>query len=761
MGIPPRAFAARGGSHCRRTMGDIYADVIVNITHADLDRSFQYRVPERLAGIVREGTPVTIPFGRGTRTVEGYVVGLSDSPAVEPDKIREIIEVRESGVTAEGRLIELAAWMKRTYGSTMIRALKTILPVREKTKGADRRRLRLAVDPLQAKVLLHTYERKHSTAKKRLLEDLLRNGPADRTEVEKRAKVSSQTIRAMIQDGTIAEEAYTNYRMPSELKGKESGNCADTPLTEEQRRAYEAILAEWAGRDRPVLLQGVTGSGKTLVYMALIEKILGEGGQAILLIPEIALSWQTVRRFHRRFGDIVTVLHSKMSDGERYDQYERVRRGEARIAVGPRSALFLPFPKLGLIIVDEEQEDSYRSEIAPRYDAREAAIERGRLEGAHVLFGSATPSVDVSYRCETGEFARFYLRNRYGGAGLPAVSIVDMRRELAEGNRSIISGTLAEKMEDRLEKKEQTLLFLNRRGYAGFVSCRSCGCVIKCPHCDVSLTYHTGGRLICHYCGYEVPMVKKCPSCGSPYIGRFGTGTERVQAEVEKRFPGIRTLRMDADTVRKKDSYEKILRSFSYGEADVLIGTQMIIKGHDFPKVTLVGALAADLSLYASDYRAAEKTYQILVQAVGRAGRRSEEGEAVIQTYHPDHYSIVAAAGQDYDVFYQEEMNGREILGYPPVSNMLEIHASCEEEELLDRAMQYIRKFLQRIAGEHTVLLGPAPEAVAKVQDQYRRILYVRNPDRGQILKMRAYLEKYLEINEGFRKIAVQYDLNA
>ena len=451
-----------------------------------------------------------------------------------------------------------------------------------------------------------------------------------------------------------------------------------------------------------------------------------------------------------------------MTQAQRYQQLERIRRQEADIVVGPRSALFTPFSRLGLILVDEEHEGSYKSEGTPRYHARETAVERGRLEGAHVVLGSATPSVDAYYACETGEYALFTLGQRYGEAALPKVEAVDMRAELKAGNRSVFSRKLQEALEQRLRAGEQSMLFLNRRGYAGFITCRSCGYVVKCPHCDVSLTYHSSGRLICHYCGYSTEQVDRCPSCGSPYIGGFRAGTQQIEQTVKKMFPRARVLRMDADTTRGKEGYDRILKAFAAGEADILIGTQMIVKGHDFPRVTLVGAVMADVSLFASDYRAPERTCQLLMQAVGRAGRGDLPGEAVIQTYHPEHYSIRAAVDQDYEAFYREEMDFRRLMGYPPASSLLAVHGSCGSEEQLTRAMEYIRRYLIRISrGRQIQLIGPAPESISRIQDLYRQVLYVKSPEKKDLFRIRDMLEQYVEINSGFRTVHIQYDFNA
>ncbi len=736
-----------------------YADIIVDITHEKLDRTFQYRIPEALEDKIFPGSQVKIPFGNGNRLVTGYVLSVSGEAKFEESRMKEIRELSEDAVTVEARLITLAAWMKHTYGSTMIQALKTVLPVKSKSKAREKRRIVLMQTPDAARETLEELGRKKYKAKARLVERLLEEQSLDYTEAAKKLKVTAATVKSLEEQGVIKVTQSTRSQSPGSGT-KEPG--VRFQLSDSQEQAAEGIFREWKEKDRPCLLQGVTGSGKTMVYMKLIEKVLQEGRQAIVLIPEIALTYQNVERFRGYFGDRIAVLNSKMTPAQRYEQMELASEGQVSIMLGPRSALFTPFPNLGLIIIDEEHESSYKSEVTPRYHARETAIERARLEQAHVVLGSATPSVDAYYRCRTGEFALFVLEGRYGSSRLPDVCIVDMREELKKGNRSILSTALTERMSTCLERKEQAMLFLNRRGYAGFISCRSCGYVVKCPHCDVSLTEHNDGTLVCHYCGYRVRQQNRCPSCGSPYIGGFRAGTQQIEQIVQKTFPGVRTLRMDADTTRNRESYGKILSAFADREADVLIGTQMIVKGHDFPDVTLVGVLAADLSLNAADYRAGERTFQILTQAVGRAGRKEKKGTAVIQTYQPEHYSIRAAAAQDYPAFFDEEIGYRELMDYPPAYHMMAIHASCPEEERLEQAMEYIRRFLLRFHVEPRVqLIGPARESVAKISDLYRFVLYVKASSPEVLFSLRERLERYIEINSGFSNIYIQFDFNA
>ena len=633
----------------------IYADIIVDISHEKVDRSFQYKVPEELQHKLQVGMVVTIPFGSGNHERKGYVIGLSDTPAFDTSRMKELTGICSSEETTEERLIALAAWMKNQYGSTMVQALKTVFPVREKVKAKEKRYIILNVSEEEAEKTAGKLESGRCKARARLVRALLEEKKLDYTKASKELGVTASVLRPLVDEGIVQVVQDEVYRMS--VDGANIPHEELSVLTKPQQEAFDQIQKEWqSDSPRPVLIHGVTGSGKTQVYMKLIRQVIGEGKQVIVLVPEIALTYQTVRRFYGWFGEKVSVLNSRLSQGERYDQFKRAKRGEIQIMVGPRSALFTPFSNLGLIIIDEEHEQSYKSENSPRYHARETALYRAQMENARLVLGSATPSLEAYTKAKDGEFRLVKLDARFEDRPLPKVSVIDLREELREGNRSVLSRSLRKAIENRLECGEQAILFLNRRGYAGFVSCRSCGAVLKCPHCDVALTEHNNGRLVCHYCGYEQPRVEKCPVCGSPYIGGFKAGTQQIEQVLHKNFPKARILRMDYDTTRAKGSYEKILSSFAAHEADILVGTQMIVKGHDFPDVTLVGALAADLSLNVADYRCAERTFQLLTQAVGRSGRGMKPGEAIIQSYHPDHYSIQAAAAQDYEAFYQEEM---------------------------------------------------------------------------------------------------------
>lgn len=736
-----------------------YVNIIVDISHEKVDRVFQYRVPEDLRDRLQVGMQVEVPFGRGNRPTKGYVVGFTDQPDYPPEKIKELRGVVKGSVRAESQLIALAAWMKERYGSTMNHALKTVLPVRQKTRQKQSRKLVRRIPREEAENILKEYQRKHYRAKARLLEALLEKETLSYQEAADTLKLSAAVVRGLEAEGILKVETETLYRNP--FAGHFEKKEQKVALNEEQTRAVEGIWADYEkGIRRTYLLHGVTGSGKTEVYMELIARVIREGRQAVVLIPEIALTFQTVRRFHERFGDRVSVMHSRLSEGERYDQFLRAKEGEIDVIIGPRSALFAPFSRIGMIIIDEEHESSYKSETVPRYHAREAAIFRAGVCGASVVLGSATPSVESYHQAKNGTYGLYRLSGRIGEAVLPRVGIVDLRAELKAGNRSIFSRRLREAMEERLRLGQQMMLFLNRRGLSGFVSCRSCGAAIRCPHCDVTLSLHEGGSLKCHYCGYETPMPGVCPACGSRYISGFRAGTQQIEREVKKIFPRARVLRMDYDTTRTKESYEQILTSFGKGEADVLVGTQMIVKGHDFPNVTLVGVLAADLSLHASDYRASERTFQLLTQAVGRAGRGNQAGEAVIQTYVPDHYSIRTAAAQDYEAFFQQEILYRKLLAYPPVAFMLGIYLSGPEEEYLKKCSEHLGSLIREFSVEGLAVIGPAAAALSRKQDLYRRVIYLKHTEEAALLRVKKELEQELEKSTVWQKIYIQFDYN-
>lgn len=740
-----------------------YVDIIIDISHEAIDRAFQYEVPFSLCDKIAVGMQVEIPFGRGNHMRTGYVIGIGDEPNYDVDRIKPVHRIIENQIPVEGQLIRLAAWMKETYGSTMYQALKTVMPVKETVRPVEKKTVQLAVDAEEGRLRLLEYQRKHNGAKVRLTEALLEHGTVPYELARNKLNISPATFQRLAAEGTIEILTETQYRQAGTKRyltePEPELNPAQQGLIDAFRQDYEA------GHYQTYLLHGVTGSGKTEVYMHAMDVVLAQGRQVIMLIPEISLTFQTVMRFRRHFGERITILNSRMSKGERYDQFERIRKGEVDIVIGPRSALFAPFSNLGLIVIDEEHESSYKSDNIPKYHARETAIKRADMNHASVILGSATPSVSSYYQAEQGNYRLWKLTERVQKRSLPKVEIVDLREELQKGNRSRFSYRLQELIEDRLSRKEQSIIFMNRRGYASFVSCRSCGEVVNCPHCQVSLTYHDHHsavpKLVCHYCGYTEPFIKKCKVCGSGMIGRFGSGTQMVEAELQEFFPEARILRMDADTTKGKDGHERILSAFAEGKADILVGTQMIVKGHDFPNVTLVGILAADLSLHSQDYMAGERTFELLTQAAGRAGRGERPGQVVIQTYDPEHAVIRAAAAQDYELFYRNEITYRKILKYPPVVSMIAVLITGEQEEQVQKCAERLADYMRTtVPGEVIRVIGPSTPVIGKIHDVYRRILYLKSEQEQALLDAKVQLELYAEQSGVQEACRLYFDLN-
>lgn len=799
----------------------LYANIIVNISHESVDRPFTYRIPEELMGKIETGMSVFVPFGKGSKIRQGYVIELTDRVTFEEDKIKEIKGIADGDAAVDALFIKLAAWIRMQYGSTMIAALKTVLPARYKKKRLEKKEIVRLLSAEESAERAKLCTAKNRPAMARILEALSEEERLPYELVKEKLHISPATLTSLEKQGALRIETVHVYRNPiagvmekdsywgETQNGKRDAGSREGAsgvqrgaamqkealpghkyvpvLSHDQQYIVDSILKDYdSGVRKTYLIHGITGSGKTEVYMNLIAGCLVRGKQAVMLIPEIALTYQTVIRFYRRFGNRVSVLHSGLSAGEKYDQCERAKNGDIDVIIGPRSALFTPFSKLGLIIIDEEHEPSYKSETMPKYHARETAVYLASLHGASVVLGSATPSLESFYKARQGEYGYFSLKERLTGNMLPEVHLADLQQELREGNRSVFSRKLQGLIEDRLEKKEQIMLFINRRGYAGFVSCRSCGYVAKCPHCDVSLSEHKNGKLTCHYCGYEQPVLKKCPECASPYIMGFKAGTEAVEERLCQMYPKARVLRMDGDTTKRKDSYEKILSDFSDRKADILLGTQMIVKGHDFPAVTLVGILAADMSLFAGDYRAAERTFQLLTQAAGRAGRGSVPGEVVIQTYQPEHYSIVHAAAQNYEGFYEEEILYREMGQYPPAAHMLAVLVSGEKEREAGELAEYLASMAREevMTGkaytecEKTVVipknrqgeqnekkvkslsvLGPGAASLSKLNDSYRFVFYIKSTKAEKLTEIRDRMEKYLQTLQK-RTEQVQFDFD-
>lgn len=736
----------------------MYADIIVDISHEQLDRTFQYAVPEEMEQDIDVGVLVNVPFGRGNRTITGYVIELSNEPKLDIDKIKYIDSIVPDKVKAVSRMIKLAAWLKHNYGSTMNQALKTVIPVKEKVKQKEKKSVRLVIDRHEAQSYIELFVKKNAKARLRLLQALMQEQVIDCAIVKEKLNITMQTVNTLVKLGIADIEVENIYRNP--IKNTDDSEKRLT-LNPEQKHVVDTFIKDYDNGNRHTyLIHGVTGSGKTLCYLDMIEYVVSHKKQVIMLIPEIALTFQTVQRFYRRFGDRVSIINSRMSKGERYDQFLRAMRGEIDIMIGPRSALFTPFSDIGLIVIDEEHESAYNSEQSPRYHAKETAIYIAKEHKASVILGSATPSVETYYHALTGEYKLFTLSHRALGNELPKVYVEDLREELKSGNRSILSRRLKALIEDRLNNNKQVMLFLNKRGYAGFISCRSCGHVMKCPHCDISLTFHKNGKLVCHYCGYEQPSVNLCPKCGSRYISGFRAGTQQVEEVIKKMYPDARTLRMDMDTTTGKEGHEKILSAFANHEADILIGTQMIVKGHDFPDVTLVGVLAADMSLYSGSYMAAERTFQLLTQAAGRAGRGDTPGEVVIQTYTPDNYSIKTAQAQDYNAFYEEEIAYRRLMEYPPISNMLKVSIASKNEKILDAAADYIKNNHNRFHGSEINVYDPVNAGIYKINDIYTKLIYAKAQDYEALTDFKDKIEDISKNTDIFKNVNTQFEFN-
>lgn len=734
----------------------MYAEVVVGISIDKLDKTFCYRIPEGFGSPdTLIGTEVIVPFGKGNRETKAFVVEVKEDTDIDKSLIKDILRKSETGVQIEGKLIKLAYWLKSNYGGTVNEALRSVLQAPRKIERIKERTVSLLKGREEAEDILREIERKKYTVKAKILRRAIESDFNYESFI-KEEKATASAFNSLTKDGIIEIKEELLYRKPVKTGEK---NSDKVELNAEQKRAVDKVVDDYRkGINGRYLLFGITGSGKTEVYMEIMEEVISRGKQVIFLIPEIALSFQMVERLSARFGERISIMNSRMSQGERYDQYLRAKNGDIDIIVGPRSALFTPFEHLGLIIVDEEHEGSYKSSKTPRYHAREVALYRAKEEGAAIILGSATPSLEAVKLASDKEIEVLMLGNRPAGAIPPEIEVTDLREELKAGNKSIISRRLSELIKDRLTKGEQTILFINRRGYAGFISCRSCGEAVKCPHCDVSLTFHRPDRLVCHYCGYEEKMPDKCPKCSSPYIGTFGLGTEKVEEIVKKDFPAARVLRMDGDTTTGKNGHEAILESFKKGEADILIGTQMIVKGHDFEKVSLVGILAADLSLFLGDFRAAETTYELLVQAAGRAGRGRYRGKVVIQTYNPDHYVIQAAATGNYKDFYSKEIRYRKLGEYPPETHLLAVILFAAKAEEVSKGAENLAGFLERKKSDSFAVNGPVWAAIPKLRDIYRKIIYLKSPDRDELVRLKNLLEDYVKESSDFSKVSVQFD---
>ena len=776
------------------------AAVIVDVPVLGTDREFDYLIPEKWQGVIEPGMRVAVPFG--PRTIQGFVTELKSSADVE--KLKEIKEPLDLMPVLNKELLDLGQWLAEDTLSFKISAFHAMLPAAMKAKYEKKvRRTEFSLQPGlealfgdkeeigwkdaqkedllpalhaeikkgNAEVIYHIKNRAEkktvrflepamdkekmeefrdslrgtAVKKKKLLDYLIASpsgGKYEPKQLQEAADASYATVKSLIDKGILTEVRQEVYRDP--YGHKTFIPTRPLPLTAEQQTAIQPVMETIeTERHETFLLYGVTGSGKTEIYLQSIQEVLNKGKEAIVLVPEIALTPQMVDRFKSRFGNDVAVLHSGLSVGEKYDEWRKIQRKEAKVAVGARSAVFAPFENLGIIIIDEEHETSYKQEEPPRYHARDVAIKRAEYHKCPVILGSATPSLESFARAQKNVYHLLTLSKRMNDRDLPAVSIVDMREEMRSGNRSMFSRELFEKLQDRLEKKEQTVLFLNRRGHSSFMMCRDCGYVMQCPHCDISLTYHRySNQMKCHYCGYDTNVPDICPECTSTHIRYFGTGTQKVEEELAKLLPEARVVRMDVDTTGRKGAHEELLGYFKSGKADILLGTQMIAKGLDFPNITLVGVLSADTMLHLPDFRAGEKTFQLLTQVSGRAGRHELTGEVVIQTYSPEHYSVEYAAQHDYEQFYRREMMMRKLGSYPPFYYLTLITVSHEDLMKAFAATEKITKYIQSRISEEAILLGPVASPIPRINDRYRYqclIKYKREPE------LKAALKKVLE----------------
>ena len=692
-------------------------EIIINSNVKTLNKTFDYNVPDDLEP--KLGDRVYVHFGNQKKLDEGIIVGFKDKSEY---KLKDIVKIQKDNIS-ENR-IKLAQWMSNRYFCNLSEFLKLMLPPgtgnKEETKRTKEKTLNVYSLSKTIAEIETDIENKLIRGNKQI--DVLRllydNHNMSFQDIEIMAKASSATIKTLVDKGYLKQSEKQIERNPFQEKDIQKTN--ELRLNIEQQDAYYRI-----NEPGEYLLYGITGSGKTEIYLQLIKRELEKGKTAIVLVPEISLTPQTIDRFTSRFGkEKIAVLHSKLSNGERFDQWNKIKEGKAQIVIGARSAIFAPIKELGIIIIDEEHDSSYQSESTPQYDALEIARKIADEENIKLVLGSATPDTRTYKNALEGKISLIELTKRANNARLPEVEIVDLRDELANGNHNMISTKLKNEIQKNIENKNQTILFLNRRGFSNFIMCKTCGNVIKCKRCDISMTYHKDeNKLKCHYCGLEEQVPNKCPNCGSKELKYSGSGTQKLEEEVHKLFPTASTIRMDIDTVTKKHSHEDILTKFKEDKIDILIGTQMIVKGHDFPKVTLVGVISADNALNIGDYRASEITFQVLTQVAGRAGRGEQNGKVIIQTYNPDHYAIECAKEQDFKKFYQIESKIRKILKYPPFCDIIVLDFSSLNKHEIQRDTKKLHQYLKnRIINEKfgVLLYSPLPCPIEKINDRYR-----------------------------------------
>lgn len=721
----------------------MYAEVIINSDAKALNRIFDYIVPNNMQNIIKIGARVFVPFGRGTKLADGFVIDLKDKSEFANKEIAKI-EI-ENSLTEEN--IVLAKLMARKYFCNISDCIKLMLPPGTQSKDISNRVKEktgnfVFLNKPKDEIEILIENRKIKSDKHiKVLRFLEKNDGIYISDLEQITEVNRSVFKTIEKNGYIKLVEKQIERNPFINKNIER----DIPkkLTEEQQKCFEGINFCIQNEEfSKNLIYGITGSGKTEIYLQLIQKVLEKGKEAIVLVPEISLTPQMVDRFLARFGDIVAVLHSKLSAGERFDEWQKISNGEKKIIIGARSAIFGPVKKLGIIIIDEEHDMSYKADSTPRYNAKDLAKYLAEKNNCPLVLGSATPDMITMHQAKQNEIILYTLKNRANNARIPKVEIIDMRNELAIGNRSMISFKLQEEINKNLENKKQTILFLNRRGYSTFIMCRECGYVAKCKNCNISLTYHMNvNKLKCHYCGYEADVINECPECRSKKIKYFGTGTQKLENEVHKLFPNANTIRMDLDTVTKKNSHEEILNKFKKENIDILLGTQMIVKGHHFPKVTLVGVITADASLNLEDYRAVERTFQTLVQVSGRAGRE-ENGNVIIQTYNPDHYAIIDSQKQDYDLFYNQEISLRKMLNYPPFCDIILINFSGKKVDEVKKISNLVYKKLISVQNGNINVYKPVPSPVDKIQNNYRWRIIIKCKVTSKILDIINYAIK-------------------
>ena len=707
------------------------AEVIINTNAKKLNRSFDYKVPKELEEQVMIGSKVLVSFGNKKELEEGFIVGFKESTEY---KVKEIAKLEDK---LSDKQIQLAKWMAKKYFCNISECIKLMQTPGTRTKNKEKRIQEKTINTIYLKKDYEEIEFDIETNKIKsenhikILKFVKDNEGATIPEIEIFTNCSRAIVNTLIKNGYLEIVETKIQRDP--LANKKIEKTSKLRLTEEQQEAYQKIEKSIdENKYEEFLLFGVTGSGKTEIYLQLIEKVLKQNKKAIMLVPEISLTPQMIERFIARFDkERIAVLHSKLSIGERYDEWNKIKENKADIIIGARSAIFAPVQNLGIIIIDEEHDSSYKSEATPKYNAIEIANKIAKEEKIPIVLGSATPDITTYYKAEKGEITKLTLTKRANNSNLPQIEIIDLKQELANGNHSMLSFELYNSIEENLKNHYQTILFLNRRGYSTFIMCRDCGYTVKCKNCNISMTYHSfEKKLKCHYCGYEENLVTICPECGSKKIRYFGTGTQKLEDEIHKQFPNATTIRMDVDTVTKKNSHEEILNKFKNENIDILIGTQMVVKGHHFPKVTLVGVIAADSSLNMDDYRANEKTFQILVQVAGRAGRENLPGKVVIQSYNPENFSIQTAKKQNYQEFYETEITLRKQLKYPPFCDIIVIGFNSLKEEKIIETSQKVYDLLKEKVPENYIISKPAPSPIDKIQNRYRwRIIIKGNMD--------------------------------